>query len=116
MCSARRLRRALSTFWFYFAPTAPTQIGVVVGCGLPPSGSSVIAKALVAPGESGGFATSKSKFPSAVGRNVDDGNGFAPDALGINHNCSVRFLDGICNFCPETTRPNSEFHVACNTD
>ena len=90
---------------FYLPATAPTQIGVVVGCGLPPAGSSVMAKALVPFGESGGFATSRSNVPSASGRSVIEGIGLAPGALGISHNCSVRFPDGIGSFCPETTIP-----------
>jgi len=71
---------------FYFPVTAPTQMGVVVGCELPPSGSSVMAKAFVVLGESGGLATSSSNVPLVFGRSVSDGTGFAPGAFGINHN------------------------------
>jgi len=60
----------------------------------------VIAKALVAPGESGGFATSKSKLPSALGRNVNDGTGFASAAFGISHNCNVRFHRWVLQLLP----------------
>jgi acyl-CoA hydrolase len=92
--------------------TAPTQIGVVVGCRLPPSGSSVIARFFVFSGESGGLATSKSNFPSASGRRVSEGTGLAPGAFGISHSCSVRLPLGSGNFWPETTMPNSRCHAA----
>src|SRR5438067_11611225 len=83
--SARRRTHRAGLFLlldFYLPATAPTQIGVLVGCGLPPAGSSVMAKALVPLGESGGFATSRSNVPSASGRSVIEGIGFAPGAMG----------------------------------
>ena len=64
----------------------PTQIGVLVGCALPPAGSSVTARALVCAITSGGLSTIIPIFPWASGANVCEGIGFPPGAFGINHN------------------------------
>src|SRR5256885_987022 len=90
---------------------APTQRGLVVGAWLPPAGSSVMARALVASRASGGLATSRTNFPLASGRRVSEGIGLPPDVLGINQSCNARVPDGAGTFKPETTMPN----LACQT-
>src|ERR1051326_1667332 len=71
---------------FYFRATLPAQIGVLVGCALPPSGSSVMASTFVPFGKSGGVAISSSNFPSAFGRRVKEGTALAPGTFGISRN------------------------------
>src|ERR1700686_4739912 len=69
-------------------------MGALVGCGLPPIGSSVIARAWVSDIVSGGFSTMAENFPVASGQNVVAGMGL-PLFLEISHNCRTRLSPGL---------------------
>src|SRR5205807_9075896 len=91
---------------------APTQMGLVVGAWLPPAGSSVMARALVASIALGGLVTRRTNFPLASGRKVSDGMGLPPGILGISQSCNARVPDGAGTFKPETTMPSLGFQTA----
>src|SRR5438045_4872429 len=94
-------------------------MGSLVGCGLPPVGSSVIASALVFHICSGGFSTTCHSLPSASGQSVCIGMGLPPCALGISHNWKTRSCLGMGTFCPirrseeHTSELQSLRHLVC---
>src|SRR5438270_7901470 len=86
--------------------TPPTHIGVLVGCELPPMGSSVTASACVSDIASGGFSIIAVNLPSASGQKVMEGIAL-PDFFDISQSCKVRLSPGFGVFQPRTTRPMS---------
>src|SRR4029077_17248089 len=87
------------------------HIGALVGCELPPSGSSVMASACVSDMVFGGFSTIAENVPLASGQNVIEGMGL-PDFFEINQSCSMRFSPGLGTFPPRIQRPISGYHTA----